>query len=94
MKARRNAALETVAIPRVELATQSALLALVDRALGLVMDAGPHGDLALLDLDRAFIAARAAIRNEIDSRPPNSAPTTVMRRPGRPRRASIGGIAP
>ncbi|MFW7268804.1 hypothetical protein ACMAUO_12645 [Gluconacetobacter sp. Hr-1-5] len=81
-------------IPRVELATQAALLALADRALGLVMEAGPHGELALLDLERTFILARTAIRNEIDSRPVRYAPTTVMRRPNRPRRASIGGIAP
>ncbi|MFW7267516.1 hypothetical protein ACMAUO_06040 [Gluconacetobacter sp. Hr-1-5] len=81
-------------IPRVELATQAALLALADRALGLVMDAGQNGELALLDLERAFILARTAIRNEIASRPAHHDPGAIMRRPNRPRRASIGCTTP
>ncbi|MBB2165966.1 hypothetical protein HLH26_15795 [Gluconacetobacter sp. 1b LMG 1731] len=94
MSARRpNAALETAVIPRAELDAQNALLALADRALGLVIDGGPHGEMALLDLERAYILARTVIRNGIDSRPVRFAPTTVMRRPNRPRRACIGSIA-
>lgn len=88
------AALETVTVPRVEMDTNKALLALADRALGLMMRGAPSVELDLLDLERAYIHARSALRNEIDSRPVRSSPTTVMRRPGRPRRASIGGIAP
>ncbi|GBQ23053.1 hypothetical protein AA12717_1375 [Gluconacetobacter sacchari DSM 12717] len=83
MGARRpSPAPETVTIPRVELATQAALLALADRALGLVMDAGPHGEMALLDLERSFILARTAIRNEIARRPGGSAaPSPACNRP-------------
>lgn len=92
---RSSATLETVTIPRVELATQRALLALADRALGLVMHAGPHGEVALLDLERAYILARAAIRNEIDSRPAaHHGIPVIMRRSSRARRASVGGVAP
>lgn len=91
---RSNSAPETVTIPRIELATQGALLALADRVLGLVMHAGPHGEMALLDLERAYILARAAIRNEIDSRPvAHHEIPVIMRRSSRARRASIGGIA-
>lgn len=91
---RPNPALETVTLPRVELATNQALLALADRALGLAMRGAPSIEPDLLDLDRVFIQARAAIRNEIDSRPARYAPVPIMRRPGRQRRATIGGIAP
>ncbi len=87
-------ALDTVTVPRIELATNQALLALADRALGLAMRGAPSIELDLLDLERAFILARAAIRKEIDSRPARYVPTTVMRRPSRPRRASVGGITP
>lgn len=94
MRARRNPALETVSIPRVEMDTQTALLALADRALGLVMDAGPQGELALLDLERAYILARAAIRNEIDSHAARGLPIAQTRRPSRPRGVIITGVVP
>lgn len=85
---------ETVTIPRAELATQAALLALADRALGLARCAGPHGNLALMDLEREFFAVRAAIRNEIESRADRewSASIARGRKGGRPLRTDCPNI--
>lgn len=76
-------ALETVTVPRVEMDAHKALMALVDRALSLMMHDGPRTALHLLDLDRAVIHARAAICNEIDSRMARGLPLAETRRPVR-----------
>lgn len=69
-------------------------MALADRVLGLMMHDGPRTALDLLDLDRAAIAARAAIRNEIDSHAARGLPIAQTRRPSRPRDVITTGVAP